>query len=206
MPDDQSLAPIHRVEGMIPTIRGQRVMLDSDLAALYGVSAKALNQAVKRNRHRFPEDFMFRLTKAEKQEVVTICDHLQGLKFSPVLPFAFTEHGAIMAANVLNSERAVQAGVHVVRAFVKVREVLASHKEMSQKLSELERRLDSGQEFGGGDTLVSPPPPPSHRRQECLRHLSHYRSPAPALPPNRLPLRGKGEGEEGREEADKIMN
>jgi hypothetical protein len=91
----------------IHTIRGHRVMLDADLAELYGVTTKSLNQAVKRNTGRFPEDFAFRLAAEEKEEVVTKCDSLSRLKFSPVLPFAFTEHGAIMAASVLNSKRAV---------------------------------------------------------------------------------------------------
>ena len=84
-------------------------MLDADLAELYGVSTKVFNQAVKRNRDRFPEDFMFRLTQEEKAEVVTNCDHLRKLKYSNVLPSAFTEHGAIMAATVLNSDRALKA-------------------------------------------------------------------------------------------------
>ena len=118
-------------------------MLDTDLADLYGVPTKALNQAVKRNRHRFPTDFMFRLTGDEKAEVVTICDHLQKLKFSPVLPYAFTEHGAVMLASVLNSKKAVQISVYVVRAFVKLRQILASHPEVARKISELERTMAS---------------------------------------------------------------
>ncbi len=121
-------------------------MLDADLAELYGVKTKALNQAVSRNPERFPEDFMFRLTEREKAEVVTNCDHLAGLKFSPVLPYAFTEHGAIMAASVLRSERAVKVSVHVVRAFVKLRQVLSSHRQLARKLEALERRLDGHDE------------------------------------------------------------
>lgn len=89
------LVPRERIEQAILVIRGQRVMVDSDLAKLYGVSTKALNQAVKRNADRFPNDFMFRLTQKEKAEVVTNCDHLSKLKFSPTMPFAFTEHGAV---------------------------------------------------------------------------------------------------------------
>ena len=96
------------LEKRIVTVRGQRVIVDADLARLYGVTTKALNQAVKRNTHRFPRDFAFLLTTAEKAEVVTVCDHLARLRFSPVLPRVFTEHGAIMAATVLNSPRAVQ--------------------------------------------------------------------------------------------------
>jgi hypothetical protein len=99
------------VEATILTIRGQKVILDADLARVYGVPTKALNQAVKRNADRFPEDFLFVLTEAEKTGVVTNCDHLSKLRFSPVLPSAFTEHGAIMAASVLNSPEAVRMSI-----------------------------------------------------------------------------------------------
>jgi hypothetical protein len=94
--DNRFTAPAGRIERSILLIRGQKVMLATDLASLYRVSTKALNQAVKRNKDRFPGDFMFQLTKEEKAEVVTNCDHLQRLKFSPTLPYAFTEHGAVM--------------------------------------------------------------------------------------------------------------
>jgi ORF6N domain len=127
---------------LILVIRGEKVILDADLAKLYGVSTKALNQAVRRNRSRFPEDFLFSLTAREKEKVVTNCDHLRKLKFSRTLPNAFTEHGAIMAANVLNSERAVEAGVQVVRAFVKLRKMLASNANLARKLNDLEKRYD----------------------------------------------------------------
>lgn len=137
-----SLAPALRVESRILVIRGQRVMIDADLAELYGVPTKALNQAVKRNAARFPDDFMFRLSPEEKQEVVTNCDHLAKLKFSKVLPFAFTEHGAIQAANVLASPHAEEMGVYVVRAFVRLREVLSSTKELSAKLDALEQKTE----------------------------------------------------------------
>ncbi|MEW6095037.1 MAG: ORF6N domain-containing protein [bacterium] len=93
-------------------------MLDRDLAELYGVSTKVLNQAVKRNLKRFPEDFMFRLTNAEKYKVVTNCDHLRVLKFSPQLPFAFTEQGVAMLSSVLNSERAIMVNIQIMRAFI----------------------------------------------------------------------------------------
>ena len=95
------------IESLILTIRGHRVMIDADLADLYGVETRTLNQAVKRNADRFPKDFMFRLSAGEKSEVITNCDHLRRLKFAKSLPFAFTEHGAIMAATVLNSPQAV---------------------------------------------------------------------------------------------------
>ena len=138
-----ALRPASSVERRILSIRGQRVMLDADLAALYGVSTRALNQAVKRNRERFPEDFMFRLTEAEKAEVITNCDHLRPLRFSPSLPHAFTEHGAIMLASLLNTRIAVQASVQVVRAFVRLREILATHKDLARKLEELEKKYDA---------------------------------------------------------------
>ena len=99
MNDKLSIMPVNRIEKTILLIRGKKVMIDADLAELYGVPTKALNQAVKRNRNRFPADFMFQLTKKEKLEVVTNCDHLTHLKFSPTLPYAFTEHGAIMVAS-----------------------------------------------------------------------------------------------------------
>ena len=138
---NQTLIPVERVEEAILLIRGQKVILDSDLASLYGVTTKRLNQQVKRNRDRFPEDFMFQLTKKEKLEVVANCDHLSSLKFSPVLPYAFTEHGAIMAANVLNSARAVQMSIFIVRAFVRMRSLMSDTRELARQLSILEKEL-----------------------------------------------------------------
>jgi len=137
----ESVIPVERIQKSILLIRNQRVIVDADLAVLYGVSTKRLNEQVKRNRDRFPEDFMFRLTPAEKAEVVANCDHLSRLKFSPMLPNAFTEHGTIMAANVLNSPPAIRASVYVVRAFVRLREMLATHQELARQLAELERKV-----------------------------------------------------------------
>ncbi|MBI1988551.1 MAG: ORF6N domain-containing protein [Betaproteobacteria bacterium] len=117
-------------------------MIDADLAALYDVPTKRLNQQVKRNAERFPKDFVFRLSRAERDEVVANCDHLRRLKFSPTMPFAFTEHGALMAASVLNTPRAVEVSLYVVRAFVELREALATHKELARRLDELESRLE----------------------------------------------------------------
>jgi hypothetical protein len=134
--------PLVSIDSSILQIRGHKVMIDTDLAALYGVPTKALNQAIKRNSQRFPQDFMFQLSPAEKQEVVTNCDHLAKLKFSKMLPFAFTEHGAIQAANVLNSTQAVEMSVYVVRAFVRLREVIISNKELAHRLDELENKAD----------------------------------------------------------------
>ena len=150
-------------------IRGVKVLLDADLAELYSVSTKALNQAIKRNPRKFPPDFMFRLTKDEKDEVVTNCDHLERLKFSHTLPLAFTEHGALMAANVLNSATAVAMSVYIVRAFLKLRESLAVNQAILKRLAEIDRTLlqhdtalrDIYQKLL---PLLQPPLPPAHRR------------------------------------------
>ena len=146
MEGQKAIIPIGQIEQRILLIRGQRVMLDADLAMLYGVPTRVLNQAVRRNLKRFPQDFMFKLTQPEKNEVITICDHLKNLKYAKALPNAFTEHGAIMAASVLNTERAVQISVFVVRAFVKLREMLSTHKELAHKLAALERKLQNHDE------------------------------------------------------------
>ena len=134
---------VPRIESRIQVIRGLRVMIDVDLAALYGVQTKRLNEQVKRNRERFPTDFLFQLNAAEKAEVVANCDHLQKLKFSKVLPYAFTEHGAIQAANVLASTQAVEMGIYVVRAFVQLREALSTNADVAKRLAELEMKTES---------------------------------------------------------------
>ena len=148
------VVPIERIEKTIFLIRGQKVILDSDLAQIYGVATKVLNQAVKRNRERFPEDFMFQLTREEAERLqrskspmaapnqsqfVTGSQKHRDPRF---LPYAFTEHGAIMAATVLNSPIAVRASLQVVRTFVRLREMLATHKELASKLTDLERKLE----------------------------------------------------------------
>jgi hypothetical protein len=117
-------------------------MLDADLALLYGVATKRLNEQVKRNRDRFPADFMFQLTQAERSEVVATCDHLKSLRFSPSLPNAFTEHGAVMLAAVLQSPVAVAASIAVVRAFVRLRGLLVEHGDLARRLDALEQRYD----------------------------------------------------------------
>jgi hypothetical protein len=111
--DGQLIIPDEVIISKILLIRGEKVMVDSDLAGLYGVPTKRLNEQVKRNIRRFPEHFMFRLTKEEKENLVANCDHLKKLKYSPYLPYVFTEHGTVMLANVLNSERAIQASVRL---------------------------------------------------------------------------------------------
>jgi hypothetical protein len=128
---------------IIPIIllRGQAVLIDADLARLYGVETRGLNQAVRRNPNRFPEDFLFQLSPAEKTEVITNCDHLKNLKFSKNLPHAFTEHGALMAANVLNNPEAVKMSVFIIRAFIKQREALAANQTVLKRLAEIDKTL-----------------------------------------------------------------
>ncbi|MEA3181116.1 MAG: hypothetical protein QOI59_4639 [Gammaproteobacteria bacterium] len=136
--------PIEHITQSILELREQRVMLDADLAELYGVATSRLNQQVRRNLERFPKDFMFQVTAEEHAALM-----LQNATSKPVRggrrkpPLVFTEHGAIMAATILNSGRAVKVSVYVVRAFVRLREVLASNKELAKKLEKLERKLDS---------------------------------------------------------------
>ena len=131
-----------RINKGILFVRGQKVMLDSDLADMYGVKTKRLNEQVKRNIHRFPADFMFQLSDEEKQEVVAYCDHLTRIRFSATNPYAFTEHGTIMLASILNTPLAIQTSVLIVRAFVKLREILSTHSELAKKLMELESKYD----------------------------------------------------------------
>ena len=136
------LLPIETVTDKIFLIRGHKVILDRDLAALYGVPTKRLNEQVRRNLERFPVDLLIELTALEKEEVVAKCDHLASLKFSSVLPLAFTEHGALMAASVLKSTRAVDVSIYVVRAFVKLRQMLATHVDLKRKIEEMESKYD----------------------------------------------------------------
>lgn len=141
MPGSVSVVPVGRIEERILLIRGEKVLVDGDLAEFYGVPTKRLNEQVKRNKRRFPEDFVLNLNAREKAEVVARCDHLAKLKFSKGLPNVFTEHGALMAASVLNTSRAVEVSVFIVRAFVKMRQTIAGNKELGRRLDELERRL-----------------------------------------------------------------
>ena len=131
------------IESRVLIVRQQRVLIDADLAMIFGVPTKRLNEQVKRNAERFPADFMFPLNAQEKAEVVANCDHLKQLKFSKALPLAFTEYGAIQAANVLNSPRAIEMGIFVVRAFIKLRELAASHHDLAKRLDELEAKTEA---------------------------------------------------------------
>lgn len=137
------ILPVGQIAQRILWIRERKVILDADLAELYGTQTKRLNEQIKRNSDRFPDDFLFQLTASEKSEVVANCDHLDRLKYSPRLPYAFTEHGALMVAAVLNTPRAVDVSIYVVRAFVKLRDILASNEELAVKLTELEQRVSS---------------------------------------------------------------
>ena len=136
--------PIARIENRIRVIRGHKVIIDADLAELYGVETRALIQAVKRNLERFPAEFMFQLnaeeTEALRSQTVISKPGRGGRRYAP---YAFTEHGAIQASNVLNSPRAIEVGVYVVRAFVQLREVLATHKDLAAKLATLERQTQA---------------------------------------------------------------
>lgn len=159
METPNAIIPLEGIERNILVIRGQRVMLHPDLALLFGVTNKRLKEQVRRNKDRFPEDFMFTLTTEETAEVAAVCGHLRGLKFASSLPFAFTEHGAVMLANVLNSPRAVQASIFVVRAFVRLKAALGIQKEMAVKLDELEKRCDARHRsvLDGLRKLLGPP-------------------------------------------------
>ena len=148
---------VEEIEEKIYLIRGQKVMLDSDLAEVYQVETKVLNQAVKRNLHRFPEDFMFQLAEDEteslRSQIVTSNKGRGGRRY---LPFAFTEHGAVMLASVLNSPTAIEASIKVVRAFVKMRSILALHQDLADRIEELEKTTDKhDQNFGVVSQLLS---------------------------------------------------
>ena len=169
MTSEKSIIPTGKIEQRILLIRGQKVIIDADLAEFYGVPTGRLNEQVKRNKERFPEDFMFKLGADEKSEVVAKCDHLEKLKFSKALPYAFTEHGAIMAASVLNSPQAAEVSIYIVRAFVKLRQVISEHKELTRKISQIERHLSGHDEQINAiiktiKQLIQPAPVPKKRR------------------------------------------
>ena len=138
---NELIVPDEIVMSKILLIRSKKVMIDRDLAELYGVTTKQLNQQVKRNIRRFPEDFMFQLTAEEKEEVVAKCDQLKSLKYSPVLPYVFTEYGAVMLASVLNSDRAIDVNIQIVRIFTKMRELLLTHKDILLQLEKIEKKV-----------------------------------------------------------------
>lgn len=165
------MQPVERIAARILVIRDRKVILDTDLAGLYGVETRALLQAARRNRDRFPRDFMFSLSG---QEVVrlksqSVISKPQGRGGRRSLPYAFTEHGAIMAATVLNSSRAIEASVFVVRAFVRMREAIRAHTELARRLDELERKVGThdraiGQILDAIRQLTQLPDAPKRRR------------------------------------------
>ena len=162
MPPTTALVTVPDIASRIHTVRGQRVMLDSDLAAIYRLPTRRLNEQFSRNRARFPADFAFRLTRQEAARLRSqIAISKKGRGGRRYLPYAFTEHGAVMLASVLNSPIAVAASIQVVRAFVQLRGVLASHKESARRLDELESRYDAKFRvvFQAIQELMEPPPP-----------------------------------------------
>jgi hypothetical protein len=144
--DQNTPVPIRHIAQSIVLLRGQKVIVDADLAALYGVPTKRFNEQVRRNLERFPADFMFQLTEKEffalRSQIATSNEKPAGRGGRRYLPFVFTEHGAIMAATILNSPRAIEVSVYVVRAFVGLREMLSGHKELTIRLNELEQRIE----------------------------------------------------------------
>lgn len=164
-----------QVEQRIYLIRGQKVMLDFDLAKLYGVATKALNQAVKRNRERFPEDFMFQLTRAEIDSLGTLRSQSVTLKRGQNVkyrPYAFTEQGVAMLSSVLRSPRAVHVNIAIMRAFVRLREMLLSNADLARQLGALEKKYDSQFKvvFEAIRQLMTPPAPPAPPQREIGFH------------------------------------
>ncbi len=161
MVSEQSLVPVERIERSILLVRRQKVMLDADLAALYGVETRVLVQAVKRNLERFPEDFMFQLSREEfdilRSQSVTSSDW-GGRRYPP---YAFTEQGVAMLSSVLRSRRAIQVNIEIMRAFIRLRQMLASHAELARKLDALEKKYDAQfkEVFIAIRQLMTPPEP-----------------------------------------------
>jgi hypothetical protein len=190
----ESPVSVEQIDGMIRTLRGVRVMLDRDLAEIYGVPTFRFNEAIKRNRHRFPADFMFQLTRGEfdslrSQIAMSKPENSSQIAMSKTgrggrrtLPYAFTEHGALQAANVLRSKRAVQMSLFVIRAFIKMRETLLGTRELAKKLAALEKKLSSRLDIHEAaivqvlqeimQILNPPPPPPEPPRRSIGFHQS----------------------------------
>ena len=173
-----SKPPIAGIESLILTLRGQRVMLDSHLARIYGVSTARLNQQFGRNQSRFPSDFAFQLTEDEFADLISqsVISKV-GRGGRTKRPWVFTEHGALMLANVLKSKIAVEASVRVVRAFISMREQLAAHKELAGKLAELEGRITGHDEalqnlFEAIRQLIEPPLPENRKQIGFMRETS----------------------------------
>ena len=164
----EDLIPQEVIESKIFILRGKRVMIDWDLAHLYEVETKRLNEQVKRNLRRFPPDFMFQLAEEEKKELVAKCDRFKPLKHSSAMPFAFMENGVAMLSSVLNSERAIDVNIQIMRTFTRMWEFLATHSDLQRKLEELEKKYDAQFKsvFDAIKMLMAPPaePDPGHRK------------------------------------------
>ncbi len=135
------LTAIIEIKSLIYEIRGQKIMLDRDLAMLYGVPTKRLNEAVKRNIKRFPENFMFKLNDIELKELVANCDRFKNLKHSVSAPHAFTEYGVAMLSSVLNSEKAIEINIQIIQTFINIRQYVLEHKDLSKRLDKVEQYL-----------------------------------------------------------------
>ncbi|MEK6656711.1 MAG: ORF6N domain-containing protein [Nitrospirota bacterium] len=159
-----AIVPVEVIEGKIYLIRGQKVMLDRDLAQLYGVETRVLNQAVRRNIDRFPPDFMFPLTRDEIMNLSQIVISSR-IKHAPNV-FVFTEHGVSMLSSVLSSQRAVQVNIQIMRTFAKLREIMTQHKDLAQRLDELEKKYDAQFKvvFDAIRQLMAQPPEPKKRK------------------------------------------
>jgi len=140
--DKSVVIPVERIQSIIFLIRGQKVLLDKDLAELYGVETKVLKQAVRRNIKRFPDDFMFELTKEENQSLRSQYVTLKRGQHSKYLPFAFTEQGVAMLSSVLNSDKAIQVNIQIMRAFTQLRQMLSTHEDLKRKIEAMERKYD----------------------------------------------------------------
>ena len=163
--DGRSVVPVERIENAILFIRGQKVMLDADLARLYGVSTKAFNQAMRRNKDRFPPDFAFQLTDQEFHSLRSQFVTSNGRGGRRYRPYAFTEQGVAMLSSVLQSKRAVQVNIEIMRTFARLRRMLASNEELARKLAALERKYDAQFKvvFDAIRQLMAPPAPPRRR-------------------------------------------
>ncbi len=175
----ESLVPMEVIEKRILLIRGRKVMLDADLAELYGVPTKRLNEQVKRNLNRFPLDFMFQLNEEEaevlRSHFATSKDKRGGRRF---LPYVFTEQGVAMLSSVLNSDRAIEVNILIMRAFVKLREMIASHKDLARRLDDLEKKYDTQFKvvFEAIRELMKPPKLPVPPKRKIGFHLKEKQS------------------------------
>jgi len=180
------MIPAERIQQSILFIRGQKVMLDRELAILYGVTTGALNQAVKRNRERFPDDFMFELTRAEIMSLSQFVISYSKIKHAP-RAYAFTEQGIVMLSGVLNSPRAVQVNIAIMRVFVQLRQMLASHADLARKLAALEKKYDA-------------------QFKVVFDAMRKMLEPSPASPPSAAPCRQIGFRARGRARSACVRN